>query len=334
LIESDPSAVLAVALPSLLRQNMPARTRNAIEEHVDMDGELEVLHEDRVQGSRFVYKLKAFGLDYSLNFKKNPPTHLNSGTRVRVRGVRVNTTLALDSAASVQAMAAIAPNTFGEQRTLVILVNFRNNTSQPYNVGYATNLFNSTSNFFLENSYGQTFLSTTMLDWKTIDMDALSSNCDYNLIASKADTAATSAGVTLSNFRRKVYAFLSASDCGWWGLGSVGGNPSRASINGSLQLRVAGHEMGHNLELWHSHSLDCGAVVLGGTCAVGEYGDTVDILGATANHYNALPAPLWTIGKEQVAIRPKLSLFAGAARRHMTGARRGIQFVNGKIFVR
>jgi len=103
LIEADPGAVLAVALPNLLRQNMPARARIAIEEHVDMDGELEVLHEDRVQGSRFVYKLKAFGLDYSLNFKKNPPTHLNSGTKVRVRGVRVNTALALDSGGSVQA---------------------------------------------------------------------------------------------------------------------------------------------------------------------------------------------------------------------------------------
>jgi hypothetical protein len=287
LIETDPGAVLAVALPSLLRQNMPASARSAIEEHVDMDGDLEVLHEDRVQGSRFVYKLKAFGLDYSLNFKKNPPTHLNSGTKVRVRGVRVNTALALDSGASVQALAAIAPNTFGEQRTLVILVNFRNNPSQPYDVAYATNLFNSTSNFFLENSYGQTFLSTTILDWKPIDMDAPSGNCDYKLIASKADTAATGAGVTLSNFRRKVYAFPQASGCGWWGLGSVGGNPSRAWINGSLQLRVAGHEMGHNLGLWHSHSLDCGAVVLGGTCTVGEYGDTVDIMGATANHFNA-----------------------------------------------
>lgn len=287
LIEADPGAVLNVALPSLLRQNMPARARNAIEEHVEMHGELEVLHEDRAQGSRFVYKLKAFGLDYSLNFKKNPPTHLNSGTRVKVRGVRVNTALALDSGASVQALAAIAPNTFGEQRTLVILVNFRNNTAQPYDVAYATNIFNTTSNFFLENSYGQTFLNTTVINWKTIDMDAPSGSCDYSQISSKADAKAVADGVTLSNYKRKVYAFPNSSGCGWWGLGTVGGNPSRAWINGSLQLRVAGHEMGHNLGLWHSHSLDCGAAVLGGTCTVGEYGDTVDIMGATANHFNA-----------------------------------------------
>ncbi|HEX5691293.1 MAG TPA: hypothetical protein VFX76_14865 [Roseiflexaceae bacterium] len=82
-IESDPGAVLQVALPSALRQSAPASVRNFIEEQVSMDGELEILHEDRAQGSRFVYKLKAFGLDNSLNFRKNPPTHLSSGTNDR-----------------------------------------------------------------------------------------------------------------------------------------------------------------------------------------------------------------------------------------------------------
>src|SRR5262245_33708042 len=46
LMESDPGAVLQVALPGALRQSSPARVRNFIEEQVDIDGELEVLHED------------------------------------------------------------------------------------------------------------------------------------------------------------------------------------------------------------------------------------------------------------------------------------------------
>jgi hypothetical protein len=272
--------------------------RNLIEEQVDMDGELEILHEDRAQGSRFVYKLKAFGLDYSLNFRQNPPTHLSSGVRVRVRGVRVNTALALDSGASVQAAAAaIAPNTFGQQNTLVILVNFRNNAAQPYDTTAAANVFNTTSNFFLENSYQQTYLSTTIKGWYTIDMDApyvvtntdgtKTYHCDYSSISSKADAAATANGVTLANYKRKVYAFPQAGGCTWWGLGSVGGNPSRAWINGSLQLRVAAHELGHNLGLWHSHSLDCGAAVIGGTCTSSDYGDVLDVMGSSSYHFNA-----------------------------------------------
>lgn len=297
-IESDPNTVLQVALPNALRQSAPASMRNFIEEQVDMDGELEVLHEDRAQGSRFVYKLKAFGVEYSLNFKKNPPTHLSSGARVKVRGVRVNTALALDSGTSVQAAAApIAPNTFGQQNTLVILVNFRNNTAQPYDTTFAGNVLNTTSNFFLENSYQQTYLSTTLKGWYTIDMDAphVVTNsdgtktyyCDYSSISSKADAAATANGVTLSNYKRKVYAFPQAAGCTWWGLGSVGGNPSRAWINGSLQLRVVAHELGHNLGLWHSHSLDCGAAVIGGTCTSSDYGDTLDVMGSSSYHFNA-----------------------------------------------
>ena len=297
-IESDPGAVLQVALPGALRQRAPASVRNFIEEQVDMDGELEVLHEDRDQGSRFVYKLKAFGLDYSLNFRKNPPTQMTSGTRVRVHGVRVNTALALDSGASVQAAAApIAPNTFGQQNTIVILVNFRNNTTQPYDTTAAGAVFNTTSNFFLENSYQQAYLNTTIRGWYTLDMDApyyvtnadgtKTYYCDYSSIASKADAAATGAGVTLSNYTRKVYAFPQVSGCTWWGLGSVGGNPSRAWINGSLQLRVAAHEMGHNLGLWHSHSLDCGAAVIGGTCTSSDYGDVLDVMGSSSYHFNA-----------------------------------------------
>lgn len=287
LMASDPGAVLQMALPEALRQSAPSSARNFIEEQVELDGELQVLHEDRVQGSRFVYKLKAFGLDYTLNFRKSPPTHLSSGARVAVRGVRVNTELALDSGASVQAAAAIAANTFGEQRTLVMLVNFRNNTAQPYTTAFAAGLFTTTSNFFLENSYGQTYLTTTVKGWYTIDMDAPSTSCDYSSIASKADAAASAAGVTLSSFTRKVYAFPQASGCGWWGLGSVGGNPSSSWINGSLELRVAAHEMGHNLGLWHSHSWDCGAAVLGGTCTASDYGDTLDVMGSSSFHFNA-----------------------------------------------
>jgi hypothetical protein len=45
--------------------------------------------------------------------------------------------------------------------------------------------------------------------------------------------------------------------------------------------------MGHNLGLYHSHSLDCGAAVIGGTCTSSDYGDYFDIMGSSSYHYNA-----------------------------------------------
>jgi len=59
-------------------------------------------------------------------------------------------------------------------------------------------------------------------------------------------------------------------------------------INGNLELKVVGHELGHVLGLYHSHALECGATTLGTTCSVWEYGDVLDIMGNTsAGHFNA-----------------------------------------------
>ncbi len=288
-IAANPEAVLKTALPDGVRRRFPAPIRDLLEHEVELDGELEIIHEDRPKHSRFHYTLKSQGVNYTLHFRKDPPSHLKTGARARVRGIRVADAVALESGpASVLALAGALPNTFGEQRTLVILVNFSDAPAQPYTPAYAQDLvFNTVSNFFLENSYGQTFLSGEVKGWYTINMNSPASNCDYSQIASKADAAAAAAGVTLSNYSRKVYAFPRAGGCGWWGLGTVGGNPSRAWINGDFQLRVVAHELGHNLGLYHSHSLDCGSAVLGHVCTIGEYGDSMDTMGAASFHFNA-----------------------------------------------
>lgn len=72
--------------------------------------------------------------------------------------------------------------------------------------------------------------------------------------AQLAEPAALAAGVNLSVYTRHVYAFPQNA-CPWWGLGSVGGTPSQAWINGSLALKVGSHDLGHNLGLYHAHSL-------------------------------------------------------------------------------
>ncbi|HSK29116.1 MAG TPA: peptidase M11, partial [Candidatus Limnocylindria bacterium] len=36
-----------------------------------------------------------------------------------------------------------------------------------------------------------------------------------------------------------------------------------------------------------SHSLDCGAAVIGGTCTSSDYGDTFDVMGSSSYHFNA-----------------------------------------------
>jgi hypothetical protein len=259
---------------------------------VELEGTVDVLHEDRDVGSRYIYFLNTPAAErLELRFGANAPA-LTSGDHIRARGRRSNGVLALSSGDSVQTLAAALPNTFGAQKTVVILVNFYDKATQPYTISTAQSVFGTTSNFDLENSFNQTWLTgvnnpgaaADIVGWFTINQSY--TVCDYNTTASLAERAATAAGVSLSQYNRRVYAFTQ-NNCSWWGLGTVGGNPSRAWINGSLQLRVVAHEMGHNLGLYHSHSLDCGAAVIGTACTSSDYGDYFDTMGSSSYHYNA-----------------------------------------------
>jgi len=255
-----------------------------------VDGELEVVQQDFKDGrGRLLYSLKqADGTRLALQFAKQPPTHLLSGTRVRAHGQRSggtlvlysgNTSLSTDMTGAAATSSIPVPNTFGTQSTLVILVNFQDNAVQPYAPGDAYNaVFGTANNFFLENSYGQTSLTGDVVGWYTIPVS--SATCDMSQIASSAQNAAANSGTNLSNYTRYVYAFPYNSACGWAGSSFVGGNPSQSWINGNLDTHIIDHELGHAFGLWHSHSLDCGTsttICSGGT--VVEYGDVLDVMG-------------------------------------------------------
>jgi len=286
LMESDPASVLRVAIPRGVRAGLPAGVQSYVEEEVGLEGEMEAFYEDYARGSRYVLFLRTSTERLSLHFAGAAPKLL-TGTRVRVRGVRLGGAIALDGGGgSVQVLTQIVPNTFGSQKTLIILVNFQDKATQPYTPAQAQSVaYTTTSNFYKENSFQQTWLEGDVAGWFTI---ALSSTvCSTSTLASYAKQAATAAGYTLSNYKRLIYGFPQNA-CGWWGMGSVGGSPSQAWINGTFSLKVVGHEFGHNLGLYHSHALECGAAVDTGTCSSVEYGDTLDIMGnPTSGHLAA-----------------------------------------------
>jgi hypothetical protein len=287
LIADDPGAVLQLAVSETIRSAMPQSAQAHVESQVSVDGALEILAEDYATNARVRHYLRtADGSRLSLHFAGAQPDAL-TGDRVRVRGVRLGDALALQGGAvSLQNLGGGGSNTFGDQKTLVILVNFQDNAAQPYSVSEAYNVaFTTTSDYDREASSGQTWLSGDVAGWFTIPLS--SSVCDPTAIAGYAQTAAGSAGVNVNNYSRYVYAFPTNA-CGWWGLGTVGGNPSQAWVNGSLQLKVLAHEMGHNFGLYHAHSLDCGAASIGSSCVSSDYGDTVDMMGLESpGHFTA-----------------------------------------------
>ncbi|HSB75557.1 MAG TPA: NEW3 domain-containing protein [Terriglobales bacterium] len=283
LMERDPGAVLRVAIPSSMRANLPGAVQGLLEQKVQLQGKLEVMYQDSHSGARLRHFLRVGGQQLELHFAQDPPTNLPTGTVVRVRGVQLEQKVAVasgTSSTSLQTVSSAAlPNTFGAQNTLVILVNFLDNTTQPYTPSSAYNqTFVNNSNFYLENSYGQTWFTGNVVGWYTLPIN---STCNTGTIASYANQAVTAAGVNLSSYQRFVYAFPNNSSCGWWGTAYVGG--TQAWVTGPYNIIVLSHELGHLLGLYHSHAWNCRPNIDTGTCSSIEYGDTLDMMGDSNN---------------------------------------------------
>src|SRR5262249_19048219 len=141
---------------------------------------------------------------------------------------------------------------------------------------------NSVQAYYQEVSYGHQALNVTVTPWLTASTNT-STNCDYNNIASAANSAATAAGYNLSNYVNKFYVMPHNTSCGWAGLAYVG-SPYTAWSNGYNSGQVFTHELGHNFGLLHAGSVSC----LGAGCGVAEYGDGYDTMGNSAMmHYNS-----------------------------------------------
>ena len=285
LMDTAPGEVVRLAVPGSMRDSLPLAAQALTEERVDLTGTVDVLYEDNRGFSVLRHVLDTGTARLTLYFSTDAPGW-TSGQQVRVRGVRVQNALALDGDPTpINAVSSAAELLTGEQRTLVMLVNFRDKQTTPYSTAFAASVvFGATDGYLRETSAGAVSLAGDVVGWFTINMD--STVCDTTTLATLAKQAAVDAGTNPGQYARLVYAFPDNA-CTWWGLGSVGGNPSQAWINGDLAIEVAGHELGHNLGLYHSLNMDCGAAPIGANCTVNEYGDTLDLMGATKGHYNA-----------------------------------------------
>ncbi|MEH6587518.1 MAG: hypothetical protein V7720_13220 [Halioglobus sp.] len=305
-IENNPELVLGAAVPASVRARMPVEVQAHIESKVSLPGTLEVLYEDYEGGQgRLKHFLRENDLGpVSLHFEV-APTGLLSGLPVTVTGVLVpdreqkGGAMALHSDGSVLTLAAKGgkgggnnggtptptSSALGERRTLVILVNFQDFPSEPYTREFAEDLIlGTTSDYFLESSGQQTWLSGDVVGWHTIPVS--SAVCDRSAIALEAEKAAAATGVDIDAYSHRIYAFPQIP-CGWWGLSSVGGNPTTTWITGKLKLGVTAHELGHSFGLYHSQSLDCGDTTLGSSCTQYQYGDTLDMMGSSSfAHFN------------------------------------------------
>ena len=282
---SQPSApaIALAAVMLLLVVSVPASAQGRPDQlpgagPVVLEGELEVVFEDHEDRGRLFYFLRSDNRRIPLRFQNDDGPELPTGARVRVHGNLNDGTV---SSASVTTLAVSASRTLGNQFALVILFNFSNNPTQAFSPATIASVNEAVTNFYLENTYGQTLFSFTVTNWLTIS--ASDATCDYSTWASQAEAAAANAGYNPNAYDRRIFAFPRVAACAWSGMGNLGG--PRSWLNGSYSVRTVAHEQGHNFGNYHSHRVACDA----SSCTSSDYGDDRDVLGVpgTVGHLNA-----------------------------------------------
>ncbi|HSE56789.1 MAG TPA: Ig-like domain-containing protein, partial [Candidatus Paceibacterota bacterium] len=230
---------------------------------------------------------------YNLHFAKGKPGLL-TGSVVKVKGTVLDNELVLADGSnssdntSLQTVQAASVDSMGDQHTLAVMVNFRNNPTQPYTkssiYGRIFSNTDSTNVYYKESSYDLTGFTGEVTDWITIPYDGLNCSSMLDTWTNAANQAATAAGYNLSNYNRHLYVLAGVYDCGWGGLSYVGGNPSRSWVVGTSNA-IIDHELGHAIGMWHASSFFCGTKQIDAyiNCSQSEYGDLYDVMGGGSN---------------------------------------------------
>lgn len=225
------------------------------------------------------------------------------------------------------ASAAILPEctSLGEQRSLVVAVNYIDDTTELPSVQQISNRYlespNSLANYWADVSYGKTSLSGTNLGWHTLSPAITSLNaCDKTaeIRQEVIDYAATQ--LDISQYSRLFIVMRQlGGGCGYIGQGTlncpiISTTDTTASARLSTHwvlgnviepdqsgLDIVTHEAGHNLGFNHAERLvwpgaSTGPILDNSGALVLQQGDGYDTMGSSTwpAHYNA-------VHKEQVS---------------------------------
>ena len=273
-------------------------------QRVERSGVLLENHGDHLQddggGADAAYSLQiGDGTIVALDKVPDGQAHGLVGRSVRITGaersgrldVSEGTLVAADAGTSGSTTGTLATVTPGVKTVAVLLINFTDDTRQPWTTTQARDvLFDgsaSVNTYYQDASDGQISLSGEVFGYVTVTKDNV--GCDWSQWAVDARSSAIAAGIPLGNYTHTVYAWPRTTLCGWAGLGYMPG--TKSYIDGYLDTRVVGHELGHNFGVHHASTMACtdstGAPSqLSGTCSSNEYGDPYTIMGSSNRLHN------------------------------------------------
>ena len=249
-------------------------------------GKLDIRHTDdfRHRESSTRYTLRQTSDKRLVVRPQAAPPNVPSGSRVIVRGKRRGRIIDGNVKARPGVRPAAAP--LGDYKTAVLLFNFTNDRSQPWLPSAVEDRFfnetGSVNTFFQEQSWNQVTLSGAVYGWYELGISG--AGCNEDAYAAAAEAAATADGVPLGAYESVAYVFPDQADCNWAGLAELPGD--QLWLNGDISVRVASHELGHNMGVHHAASLRCTSggvnVAISSSCTMNEYGDPFSSMGSSS----------------------------------------------------
>ncbi len=281
LLKKNPKQALRHILPANTLSSFPPEIRELLEVNVDFTGELTTSIINFNDGTtKVVYSFKNASEPnkvYEIYFADNAPI-LPSGSKVRIHANKIDTNVALVGGTTDVQPIAVTPNIVtGEQKTIVIPVNFQDKVLACSDADIASSFFtsaNSVKNYFSESSYNNINITGDVAPRVTVPYKSTDSCPSFFAVTDAADQAVTALGINLNNYNRRVYELPKAT-CNYAGIATIGGNPSRALTYLCQTPSVVAHEFGHNLGWYHAAT---GTL----TAPISEYGDTSCVMGSSS----------------------------------------------------
>jgi hypothetical protein len=181
--------------------------------------------------------------------------------------------------------------TEGPKKVLLIRVDFSDRPGDPVSLSSANALLNTTvKNYYSAASFGKVALTGTVTPTIRLPRTQANyqSNQDYVGLMSDAYAAAKLAGFDQATYDFPIVGFVGTFSGGWAGRGYVGSKGTW--LNGYFDLRVTGHELGHNFGLRHANYWAANGLTIIGPGTNVEYGNVFDMMGSsggTVSHFNA-----------------------------------------------
>ncbi|MFH1170583.1 MAG: hypothetical protein V1704_03425, partial [Candidatus Vogelbacteria bacterium] len=341
LAKTNPRLFLNQKLSPTIIQQIPPELRTNIEQPVSLSGNLEVMHVDdfdHPENSRYDYSLVVGHDKYELY--PTQPIISASGAVLAVSGSRLDTILVVEAeiAGNLHILTpAPPPDSVGDQKTLILLINFLDSgppLKTPQEI-YDLTFNGQFQKFYQEQSYNKVRFTGDVKGWYTLPRNQRNNiGClspampsgfnetarlilDNNIDLSQYDRLVILDGCpggfsTLGKISTVIgdktfnLSIAWVSSYGPWFLLPFPGGSSVHSFSWTSFDHILSHEMGHSLGVLHANGWDCGENTLRGDCQFIDSGNYFDVMGREfyALHFNSFQKELlgWISPSETIEI--------------------------------